>query len=202
MELIPLSNKNRNKIISSSGASFVEPFLETFEDEYGNERRYASPRHRRRRRRGIPLPLPIPGPTAYQPPTLLDSSDEIVDEVQNLDLFWTSPPPPSPLGRTLALGSNKSPYKDEAGILSYGCCCCQCVRTQEIGITENCGEFQEILEPGFYCFAWPWSDISSRLSLRVQQLDVLCETKTKDDGKYNAFHNILMLILILLLVGG
>jgi regulator of protease activity HflC (stomatin/prohibitin superfamily) len=56
----------------------------------------------------------------------------------------------------------------------------QCVRTQEIGFIEQCGEFQEILGPGCYCMAWPVNTISDRLSLRIQQLEIVCETKTSD----------------------
>jgi regulator of protease activity HflC (stomatin/prohibitin superfamily) len=36
------------------------------------------------------------------------------------------------------------------------------------------------LGPGLHLMCWPYSTIASRLSLRVQQLDVACETKTKD----------------------
>ena len=48
-------------------------------------------------------------------------------------------------------------------------------------MTENFGQFQEIIPPGFYCLLWPMSDIAGRLSLRIQQMDVVCETKTKDN---------------------
>jgi len=68
------------------------------------------------------------------------------------------------------------------GIYSLGCCCCQCVRTQEVGIVEYFGNFQRIIfQPGFQCIAWPCTSISGRLSLRIQQLDIKCETKTKDN---------------------
>jgi hypothetical protein len=106
-------------------------------------------------------------------------------------LFFDGPAPPS-VKRALqrqapALHRNprlqrENPAVDMGGFFSYGCCCMQCIRTQEIGITENFGQFQEILAPGFYCLAWPFSSIAGRLSLRVQQLDVVCETKTKDNG--------------------
>jgi hypothetical protein len=69
------------------------------------------------------------------------------------------------------------------GLCSHGCLCMQWVRTQEIGISENCGAFDEVIGPGLYCAVWPCSCIVSRLSLRVQQLDITIETKTKDDGK-------------------
>mmetsp|Transcript_11261 Transcript_11261/g.17421 ORF Transcript_11261/g.17421 Transcript_11261/m.17421 type:complete len:442 (+) Transcript_11261:36-1361(+) len=78
---------------------------------------------------------------------------------------------------------SKNPAIDlGGGFLSTGCLCCQCVRTQEVAITENFGRFEEVVyQPGFYCMAWPFANISGRLSLRIQQLDVVCETKTKDN---------------------
>ena len=54
------------------------------------------------------------------------------------------------------------------------------MRTQEVGFLEHCGDFQEMLGPGLYCLCWPWSGISKRLSLRVQQLDVAAEVNTAD----------------------
>ena len=66
-------------------------------------------------------------------------------------------------------------------LCSYGELCCQCVHTQEIGITENFGAFDLLLEPGLYILCWPYSTIAARMSLRIQQLDVVCETKTKDN---------------------
>jgi hypothetical protein len=49
-----------------------------------------------------------------------------------------------------------------------------------VAIKESFGKFDEILEPG--CHFLPWcigKQIAGYLSLRVQQLDVRCETKTK-----------------------
>ena len=62
-----------------------------------------------------------------------------------------------------------------------GCCCIQCVRTQEIGVTEDCGQFKSLLEPGFHCVFFPVTNVVGTLSLRIQQLNVVCETKTKDN---------------------
>eukprot|EP00538_Stauroneis_constricta_P001030 CAMPEP_0119547684 /NCGR_PEP_ID=MMETSP1352-20130426/1743_1 /TAXON_ID=265584 /ORGANISM="Stauroneis constricta, Strain CCMP1120" /LENGTH=294 /DNA_ID=CAMNT_0007592675 /DNA_START=159 /DNA_END=1043 /DNA_ORIENTATION=- len=61
------------------------------------------------------------------------------------------------------------------------CCCLACVRTQEVGIVEDLGQFKALLDPGLHCIMWPLQGIVGRLSLRIQQLDVLCETKTKDN---------------------
>mmetsp|Transcript_25772 Transcript_25772/g.37448 ORF Transcript_25772/g.37448 Transcript_25772/m.37448 type:complete len:280 (-) Transcript_25772:298-1137(-) len=62
-----------------------------------------------------------------------------------------------------------------------GCFCCQCVRQQTVGVVEDLGQFKSLKDPGFHCIMWPCSSIVGRLSLRVQQLDVRCETKTKDN---------------------
>nr|ACN34872.1 unknown [Zea mays] len=51
-----------------------------------------------------------------------------------------------------------------------------------VAIKENFGKFSEVLEPG--CHFLPWcigQQIAGYLSLRVRQLDVRCETKTKDN---------------------
>eukprot|EP00522_Entomoneis_paludosa_P007889 CAMPEP_0172446538 /NCGR_PEP_ID=MMETSP1065-20121228/6120_1 /TAXON_ID=265537 /ORGANISM="Amphiprora paludosa, Strain CCMP125" /LENGTH=282 /DNA_ID=CAMNT_0013197683 /DNA_START=181 /DNA_END=1029 /DNA_ORIENTATION=- len=62
-----------------------------------------------------------------------------------------------------------------------GCCCFQCIRTQEVGIVEDLGQFKRLLSPGLTVIAWPCSSVVGTLSLRIQQLDVYCETKTKDN---------------------
>ena len=62
-----------------------------------------------------------------------------------------------------------------------GCCCLTCVRTQEVAIVEDLGQFKQLLEPGLHCLVWPLQSVVGRLSLRIQQLDVFCETKTKDN---------------------
>jgi regulator of protease activity HflC (stomatin/prohibitin superfamily) len=62
-----------------------------------------------------------------------------------------------------------------------GCGCFQCVRTNQVGIVEDLGQFNRILAPGLHCIYWPLQCIVGRLSLRIQQLDVVCETKTKDN---------------------
>jgi len=67
-----------------------------------------------------------------------------------------------------------------------GCCCLVCVRTQEVGIVEDLGQFKALLDPGLHCVLCPVQSVVGRLSLRIQQLDVICETKTKD----NVFVNV------------
>mmetsp|Transcript_15043 Transcript_15043/g.41846 ORF Transcript_15043/g.41846 Transcript_15043/m.41846 type:complete len:145 (+) Transcript_15043:23-457(+) len=61
------------------------------------------------------------------------------------------------------------------------CCCLVCVRTQEVGVVEDLGQFKQLLQPGLHCICWPLQSVVGRMSLRIQQLDVICETKTKDN---------------------
>ncbi|XAR65153.1 hypothetical protein NMG60_11009161 [Bertholletia excelsa] len=59
---------------------------------------------------------------------------------------------------------------------------CIQVKQSTLAIGETFGEFDGVLEPG--CHFVPWycgKNMSGTLSLRVQQLDVRCETKTKDN---------------------
>jgi regulator of protease activity HflC (stomatin/prohibitin superfamily) len=66
-------------------------------------------------------------------------------------------------------------------ILSHGCACVQCVRTQEIGFTEYCGAFEAIIPPGLHIvWAWPFRRVAGRLTLRTQQWDVRIQTLTLD----------------------
>mmetsp|Transcript_18944 Transcript_18944/g.23019 ORF Transcript_18944/g.23019 Transcript_18944/m.23019 type:complete len:266 (-) Transcript_18944:315-1112(-) len=69
-----------------------------------------------------------------------------------------------------------------------GCCCCVCVRTQSIGVIERFGKFSTLKGPGCSCVTWPCEQLVGTVSLRVQQLDVNCETKTKD----NVFVNVVI----------
>lgn len=58
--------------------------------------------------------------------------------------------------------------------------CCAQVDQSTVAIKETFGKFDDVLEPG--CHFLPWclgSQIAGYLSLRLQQLDVRCETKTK-----------------------
>ena len=61
------------------------------------------------------------------------------------------------------------------------CFCLACVRTNTVALVERCGKFQAIKGPGCQCLVWPVDSIVGRVSLRVRQLDVNCETKTKDN---------------------
>lgn len=61
------------------------------------------------------------------------------------------------------------------------CLCVVCVRTKEVGVVEDLGQYKRLLDAGLHFITWPLQGIAGRLSLRVQQLDVVCETKTKDN---------------------
>lgn len=59
--------------------------------------------------------------------------------------------------------------------------CIVCIRTKEVGVVEDLGEFKGLLSAGLHFVLWPLQGVTGTLSLRVQQLDVTCETKTKDN---------------------
>lgn len=56
----------------------------------------------------------------------------------------------------------------------------------EVGIVEDLGQFKRLIDPGLHFIMWPLQSVAGTLSLRIQQLDVYCETKTKD----NVFVNV------------
>ncbi|ESW25841.1 hypothetical protein PHAVU_003G069700 [Phaseolus vulgaris] len=59
---------------------------------------------------------------------------------------------------------------------------CLQVEQSTVAIKEVFGKYDDVLEPGFHCVPWFFgTQIAGYLSLRVQQLDVHCETKTKDN---------------------
>ncbi|XP_019152804.1 PREDICTED: hypersensitive-induced response protein 1 [Ipomoea nil] len=65
--------------------------------------------------------------------------------------------------------------------------CCVQVDQSTVAIKERFGKYQDVLEPGCHCVPWCLgSQLAGHLTLRLQQLDVRCETKTKD----NVFVNV------------
>lgn len=65
--------------------------------------------------------------------------------------------------------------------------CCVQVEQSTVAIRERFGKFDQVLDPGCHCLPWVLGcQIAGDLSLRLQQLDVRCETKTKD----NVFVNV------------
>ena len=58
--------------------------------------------------------------------------------------------------------------------------CCVQVDQSTVAIRETFGKFDDVLEPGCHCLPWICgTQIAGQLTLRVQQPDVRCETKTK-----------------------
>jgi regulator of protease activity HflC (stomatin/prohibitin superfamily) len=139
---------------------------------------------------GVELTATTTAASSYRPPSHTLSDLPVVDAHVAQDLIrqqvlqltqQTQQQYPHHSLLQAAAKPNVNPAVDLAiPCISHGCCCCQCVRTQEVGFTEQCGEFQEIIGPGLHCMAWPVNSISGRLSLRIQQLDFICNTKTKD----------------------
>uniref|UniRef100_A0A7S2BRL8 Band 7 domain-containing protein n=1 Tax=Florenciella parvula TaxID=236787 RepID=A0A7S2BRL8_9STRA len=65
--------------------------------------------------------------------------------------------------------------------MSGGCCCVQCIQTSEIGIVERLGKYDRLQNAGINFFCCPIEYLAGKVSLRVQALDVRCETKTEDN---------------------
>ncbi|KAF5457177.1 hypersensitive-induced response protein 1-like [Juglans microcarpa x Juglans regia] len=64
---------------------------------------------------------------------------------------------------------------------------CIQVDQSNVVVREHFGKFDDVLEPGCHCLPWCLGyQVAGSLTLRVQQLDVRCETKTKD----NVFVNV------------
>jgi regulator of protease activity HflC (stomatin/prohibitin superfamily) len=51
----------------------------------------------------------------------------------------------------------------------------------DAGVIENCGKFSRVVPAGCVCLQFPCETIVRGVSLRVQYLDVACDTKTKDN---------------------
>ncbi|XP_071731083.1 hypersensitive-induced response protein 1-like [Rutidosis leptorrhynchoides] len=59
---------------------------------------------------------------------------------------------------------------------------CIQVEQSNVGIQEHFGKHDKVLEPGYYCLPWCVGyRLAGKLSVRLNQLDVRCETKTKDN---------------------
>ena len=67
-------------------------------------------------------------------------------------------------------------------------CCCVQVDQSTVAIREQFGKFDSVLEPGCHCMPWfAGKRVAGHLTLRLQQLDVRCETKTKVCRAYPSF---------------
>mmetsp|Transcript_21665 Transcript_21665/g.73655 ORF Transcript_21665/g.73655 Transcript_21665/m.73655 type:complete len:285 (+) Transcript_21665:85-939(+) len=59
---------------------------------------------------------------------------------------------------------------------------CVCVEQGTVAIVERWGRYSKMADPGFHCLCCCLGDaIAGKLSMRIQQLDVAVETKTKDN---------------------
>lgn len=68
--------------------------------------------------------------------------------------------------------------------------CCVQVDQSTVAIKESFGKYNDVLDPGCHCVPWfIGHQIAGKLSLRVQQLDVRCETKTKVSLPIVLIHN-------------
>lgn len=61
-------------------------------------------------------------------------------------------------------------------------CCCQCVDQSDVALVHRCGKFNRTANPGCLCL-WPCccETVAGTISLRMQTLEVSCETKTNDN---------------------
>ena len=62
-----------------------------------------------------------------------------------------------------------------------GCACIECVQQSDAAVVERWGGFSHTLGPGMNFVLWPVYQVAGTLSLKVQQLEVKCETKTLDN---------------------
>ncbi|SYZ64937.1 SPFH_domain_/_Band_7_family (plasmid) [Leishmania braziliensis MHOM/BR/75/M2904] len=64
-------------------------------------------------------------------------------------------------------------------------CGCGCVSTSEVGIIENCGKFDRIVDPGCFCVIPCVESVRGVVSLKVAISTVRVETKTRDNAVVN-----------------
>lgn len=58
--------------------------------------------------------------------------------------------------------------------------CCMCIETGEMGLRERFGAFVSEESPGCVCFLPCFEDVK-KVNMRLQSLDVRCESKTRDN---------------------
>jgi regulator of protease activity HflC (stomatin/prohibitin superfamily) len=60
--------------------------------------------------------------------------------------------------------------------------CCMSVQQSELVMVQKCGRHSRVLNPGFACLnPFAGECVAGSISLRVKQLDVRCDTKSKDN---------------------
>jgi regulator of protease activity HflC (stomatin/prohibitin superfamily) len=60
-------------------------------------------------------------------------------------------------------------------------CCCVVTSTSTVKMVESCGKFHHIAQPGIEFIMPCVQSVSGTISMRLQQMEVTCETKTKDN---------------------
>lgn len=61
------------------------------------------------------------------------------------------------------------------------CCCVGTVSSGEVWLIERFGKFESVARPGLNLIAWPMDNFAGKLNMRVQQLSVTTQTKTRDN---------------------
>merc|ERR1719321_1869368 len=59
--------------------------------------------------------------------------------------------------------------------------CCVITSTGTVKIVETCSKFDRVAKPGCQCLIPCYNVVAGTISMRLQQMDVACETKTKDN---------------------
>ncbi|GAU32823.1 hypothetical protein TSUD_208910 [Trifolium subterraneum] len=63
--------------------------------------------------------------------------------------------------------------------------CCVQVPQSQVAMKEGFGKFEKVLQPGCHCMPWFLGKrVAGHLSLRLLQLDIKCETKTKSSAVF------------------
>ena len=60
-------------------------------------------------------------------------------------------------------------------------CCILCTQTGSVRLVEVCGKFSYIAQPGCSFVIPCYHNVAGTVSMRLQQMEVQCETKTKDN---------------------
>merc|ERR1719181_2329274 len=60
-------------------------------------------------------------------------------------------------------------------------CCFVCTSTGSVKLVETCGKFSAIAKPGCTLMIPCVNNIAGTVSMRLQQMEVSCETKSKDN---------------------
>ena len=64
---------------------------------------------------------------------------------------------------------------------TMACCPLYAVQTSSVKIIETCGAFKTIARPGLNCLIPFVDNIATTVSMRLQQMEIACETKSRDN---------------------